>query len=50
MSNNNGSKNMIIGALLVIALGLGGYVLYQQSQEPDLSISVSEDGIDISGN
>lgn len=50
MPNNNGSKNFIIGALLVIALGLGGYVLYQQSQEPSLSISVSEDGIDIDGN
>lgn len=50
MSNNNGSKNLVIALLVVIALGLGGYAYYQQTTKPDLSIDVSKDGIDVDTN
>ena len=50
MANKSGNKNMIIGGLVVLALVLGG-ILYKNSQEKSgVSISVSEDGIDIQEN
>lgn len=50
MSNKSGSKNIIIAVLVLIALGLGGYVYHQQTTEPDLSIDISKDGLDIDTN
>jgi len=50
MAQNNSNKNVLIAALVAIAVALGGYVIYQQQTKPDLSISVSEDGIDVDTN
>lgn len=51
MTNKNGNSSglyMIVGALVVVVLGLGYMVATGQfADEPDLSIEVSEDGLDI---
>ena len=39
-----------IGLLVIIVVGLGGYMLYQQSQKPSLEIKVDSSGIRIDGN
>ena len=40
----------IVGALVIAVLGLGYVLMSQQADEPDLAISVSEDGIDVDTN
>jgi hypothetical protein len=40
----------LIGLLAVIVIGLGGYMLYQQSQQPSLEIKVDSNGIQVNGN
>ena len=50
--SNNSPKNgnalyFIIGALLVIVLGLGFYVMNEKADKPGVNIEVSEDGIKI---
>ena len=40
----------LIGLLAIIVIGLGGYMLYQQSQQPSLEIKVDSNGIRIDGN
>lgn len=40
----------LIGLLAIIVIGLGGYMLYQQSQQPSLEIKVDSNGIKVSGN
>ncbi len=54
MANNsgNGGKGlyMIVGALIVVVLGLGYIVTQGQADKPDLAIEFSEDGIDIDSN
>lgn len=47
--NRNGLY-ALIGLLAVIVVALGGYMLYQQSQQPSLEISVDSNGIRIDGN
>ena len=46
--SSNGMLYFIVGALVVAVLGMG-YVMYNGSgqSDSDLSISVSEDGIDV---
>jgi len=39
-----------IAALAVLALGLAGYIVYQQNQQPSLEIKVDGNGIRIDGN
>jgi hypothetical protein len=34
----------------MIVIGLGGYMLYQQSQQPSLEIKVDSNGIRVEGN
>ena len=41
---------LLIGMLAVIAVGLAGYLLYQQSQQPSLEIKVDSNGIQVNGN
>jgi hypothetical protein len=41
---------LLIGILAVIVVGLAGYMLYQQSQEPSLEIKVDSNGIQVNGN
>lgn len=50
MSNKRSNKNLLIAILLIAVIGIGGYSYYQSTQEPDLSIDVSKDGIDIDTN
>jgi hypothetical protein len=40
----------LIAVLAVIVLGMGGYMLYQQSQEPSLEIKVDSNGLQVNGN
>lgn len=40
----------LIGVLVVVAVALGGYLLYQQSQKPQLQIQVDKNGIQVNGN
>ena len=47
---NNSNKNMRIGALIVVVLGLGYLVAKQSTQKKGVSIEVSEDGINIQEN
>ena len=47
------SKNglyALIGLLALIVIALGGYMLYQQSQQPALEIRVDSNGIQVTGN
>jgi uncharacterized protein HemX len=41
---------VLIAVLAVIVLGMGGYMLYQQSQEPSLEIKVDSNGLQVNGN
>jgi hypothetical protein len=40
----------LIGILAIIVIVLGGYMLYQQSQQPSLEIKVDSNGIQVNGN
>jgi len=41
---------VLIGLLALIVVGLAGYMIYQQSQEPSLEIRVDSKGIQVNGN
>jgi hypothetical protein len=41
---------VLIGLLALIVVGLAGYMIYQQSQEPSLEIRVDSQGIQVTGN
>jgi hypothetical protein len=47
--NRNGLY-ALIGLLAIVVIGLGGYMLYQQSQQPSLEIKVDSNGIQVNGN
>lgn len=40
----------LIGMLLLIVVGLVGYMIYQQSQEPSLEIRLDSNGVQVTGN
>ena len=40
----------LIGMLALIVVGLVGYMLYQQSQEPSLEIKLDGNGVQVTGN
>jgi hypothetical protein len=40
----------LIGLLVIVVIALGGFMLYQQSQEPSLEIKVDRNGIQVNGN
>jgi hypothetical protein len=40
----------VIGVLAAIAIALGIYIAYQQSQQPSLQIKVDKSGISVDGN
>jgi hypothetical protein len=48
MSRN--SLYAVIAVLAVVVVGVGGYMLYQESQKPALEIRVDENGIRVDGN
>lgn len=41
---------VLIGLLALIVVGLVGYMVYQQSQEPALEIKLDKNGIQVNGN
>ena len=44
------SLYFVVIALAVLAVGLAGYIVYQQNQRPSLEIKVDGNGIKIDGN
>jgi len=40
----------MIGVLVIAVVALGGYLIYDQSQKPQLSIEVGKGGIEVKGN
>lgn len=40
----------LIGVLAAVAIALGIYIAYQQSQQPSLQIKVDTNGISVNGN
>jgi hypothetical protein len=40
----------LIGILALIVVALGGYMFYQQSQQPSLEIKVDANGLQVKGN
>jgi hypothetical protein len=40
----------LVGVLVVVVIGLGGYLLYEQSQKPKLEIKLDGNGIQVNGN
>jgi hypothetical protein len=40
----------LVGVLLIAVIGIGGYLLYEQSQKPQLEIKVDKSGIQVNGN
>jgi hypothetical protein len=40
----------LIGMLMLIVVGLVGYMIYQQSQEPSLEIRLDSNGVQVTGN
>lgn len=50
MSQKNSSKNIIIVLLLLAIVGLGVFAYQAATDKPDLSIDLSEEGLDINTN
>jgi len=44
------SLYFVLAALAVLVVGLAGYIIYQQNQQPSLEIKVDENGIKVDGN
>ena len=40
----------LIGILVIVVIGLGGYLLYERSQQPQLQITVDKNGLQVNGN
>ena len=40
----------LIGVLVIAVVALGGYLIYDQSQKPQLTIQVDKSGIQVNGN
>jgi hypothetical protein len=40
----------LIGALAIVVVALGGYLIYDQTQKPQLEIKVDKSGIQVNGN
>jgi len=47
--NRNGLY-AVIGLLAIVVVALGFYLLYEQSQKPQLEIKVDKSGIQVNGN
>jgi hypothetical protein len=47
---NRSSLYAVIAVLVIGIVAIGGYMLYQQSQQPKLEIQVDGNGIRIDGN
>lgn len=40
----------LVGVLAIVLVALGGYLIYDQSQKPQLAITVGKSGIQVQGN
>lgn len=40
----------VIAVLVVAVIGLGGYLMYQETHKPALAITVDKGGIQVQGN
>ena len=40
----------LIGVLAIVVVALGAYMLYEQSQKPQLEIKLDKSGIQVNGN
>lgn len=40
----------LVGALLIVVVGLVGYMVYQQNQQPSLEIKLDSNGLQVNGN
>jgi hypothetical protein len=40
----------LIGVLAIAVVALGGYLIYEKSQEPRLAISIDKSGIQVQGH
>lgn len=40
----------LVGLLVVVAVALGGYLIYDQTQKPQLEIKIDKGGIQVNGN
>lgn len=40
----------LIAVLVIVVVAVGGYLIYQQSQKPQLTIQVDKNGIQVNGN
>ena len=47
---NRNSLYTLIGVLVIAVAALVGYMLYEQSQKPQLQITVDKSGIQVNGN
>jgi hypothetical protein len=47
---NRSSLYAVIAVLAIAVVAIGGYMLYQQQQQPKLEIQVDSNGIRIDGN
>ncbi len=47
---NRSTLYAVLAVLAVVVVGLGAYMVYQESQRPALEIRVDEGGIRIDGN
>jgi len=44
------SLYIVVALLAVLVVGLAGYLVYQQTQQPSLEIRVDDQGIKVDGN
>jgi hypothetical protein len=44
------SLYFVLAVLAVLVVGMAGYLVYQQTQQPSLEIRVDDQGIKIDGN
>ena len=49
-SMNRNSLYLVLGALVVVVIGLGAYVYHEQTKPKGVEIQVDQSGISIQGN
>ena len=47
---NRNTLYTVIGVLVIAVVALGGYLIYDQQQKPQLTIQVDKSGIQVNGN
>ena len=47
---NRSGLYALIGVLVIVVVALGGYLIYDQTQKPQLTISVDKNGLQVNGN